>query len=71
MFQVFWDVDPKDWEVQNTDSVVNHVLKHIEDDDIILMHDEYKTTVEATKILIPELKKMGYVFVTVDELMQP
>ena len=71
MFQVFWDVDPKDWEVQNTDCVVNHVLKHIEDDDIILMHDEYKTTVEATKILIPELKKRGYIFVTVDELMQP
>ena len=71
MFQVFWDVDPKDWEVQNTDNIVNHVLKHVEDDAIILMHDEYQTTVDATKILIPRLKKMGYVFVTVDELIQP
>ena len=71
MYQVFWNVDPLDWSVQNTGTIVNHVLKYVEDGDIILMHDAYSTTVEATKILIPKLREMGYAFVTVDELIQP
>ena len=71
MYQVFWNVDPLDWSVQNTGTIVNHVLKYVEDGDIILMHDAYPTTIEATKILIPKLREMGYDFVTVDEMIQP
>ncbi|MDD6194290.1 MAG: polysaccharide deacetylase family protein [Lachnospiraceae bacterium] len=71
MYQVFWNVDPLDWSVQNTGTIVNHVLKYVKDGDIILMHDAYPTTVEATKILIPKLREMGYTFVTVDEMIQP
>ena len=71
MYQVFWNVDPLDWSVQNTGTIVNHVLKYVKDGDIILMHDAYPTTVEATKILIPKLQEMGYTFVTVDEMIQP
>lgn len=71
MYQVFWNVDPLDWSVQNTGTIVNHVLKYVSDGDIILMHDAYPTTVEATKILIPKLQEMGYTFVTVDEMIQP
>ena len=57
--------------MQNTGTIVNHVLKYVSDGDIILMHDAYPTTVEATKILIPKLRAMGYSFVTVDEMIQP
>lgn len=71
MYQVFWDVDPKDWQVQNTSSVVNQVLKQVQDGDIILMHDQYQTTVEATKILIPKLREIGYRFVTVEQMVCP
>lgn len=71
MYQVFWDVDPKDWQVQNTASVVNHVLKQVQDGDIILMHDQYQTTVEATEILIPKLRERGFCFVTVEQLVFP
>lgn len=71
MYQIFWNVDPLDWSVQNTGTIVNHVLKYVSDGDIILMHDAYPTTVEATKILIPKLRAMGYSFVTVDEMIQP
>lgn len=71
MYQIFWNVDPLDWSVQNTGTIVNHVLKYVSDGDIILMHDAYPTTVEATKILIPKLREMGYTFVTVDEMIQP
>ena len=71
MLQVFWNVDPRDWAVQNTSAVVNHVLKRVQDGDIILMHDAYGSTVEATKRLIPKLREMGYEFVTVQEMLEP
>ena len=40
-----------------------------EDGSIILMHDEYETSVEAAFLLIDRLKKTGYEFVTVDKLI--
>ncbi len=66
---VLWTVDPMDWKVQNTDAVVNKVLREVEDGDIILLHDVYKTSVEAAFQIIDELQKQGYEFVRVDELL--
>ena len=40
-----------------------------EDGDIILMHDEFRTSVEAALRIIDNLTAKGYTFVTVDELM--
>lgn len=71
MFFVFWNIDTRDWHVQNTSAIVNRILKNVKDGDIILMHDAYDTTVEATKTVIPKLKEMGYTFVTADEILQP
>ncbi len=71
LIPVFWTLDTLDWQSQNAPAVVNHILKHVKDDDIILMHDEFASTVEATRILIPKLKEMGYTFVTVDEILLP
>ena len=34
------------------------------------MHDTHKRTVEALKIILPELKKEGFQFVTVSELKE-
>ena len=36
---------------------------------ITLMHDEFKTSVEAAFRIIDNLTAKGYTFVTVDELM--
>lgn len=46
------------------------VLAHAEDGQIVLLHDSEgnSNTVEALKVIIPELKKRGYEFVTVSEL---
>lgn len=71
MLQVFWSVDPRDWSVKNSNAIVNHILKRVKDRDVILMHDAYGTTVEATRILIPKLREMGYEFVTVQEILEP
>ena len=63
-----WSVDTRDWEVQDKDAIVKHVLSHVKDGDIILMHDLYKSTADAVAEVVPELQKRGYQLVTVSEL---
>lgn len=36
---------------------------------IILMHDEYASSVTAALQIVDELQKQGYEFVTVDEIL--
>lgn len=67
---VLWTVDPRDWSVLNTDSVVKHVLKCAKSGDIILLHDIFDTSVEAAFQIIDALKAEGYEFVTVDEFIK-
>lgn len=69
MKEVGWTVDPRDWKVKNTDTIVKHVLSHVEDGSIILLHDVYDTSVEAAFRIIDTLKKEGYTFVTVDGIL--
>lgn len=65
-----WSIDTRDWENRNTEIIVNSILEDVKDGDIILMHDLYDTTAEASKIVIPELVKRGYQLVTVEELFE-
>ena len=65
---ILWDIDPLDWKVKNKNKVVRHVVKHAKNGDIILLHDSYKTSVEAALEIIDTLSKEGYTFVTADEL---
>lgn len=69
MVEVLWDVDTLDWSSQNHAKIVNKVLKNVQENDIILMHDGYETSVTAAMEIIDTLKKQGYEFVTVDELL--
>lgn len=69
MEPVFWDVDSLDWEIQNTEKIVRKVSEQVENGDIILMHDEFETSVEAAFRIIDNLMAKGYTFVTVNELM--
>lgn len=69
MIEVLWDVDPRDWSVKNTGKVVNRVVTKVEDNDIILLHDEYATSIAAAMEIIDILQGEGYEFVTVDELI--
>ena len=71
MLPVFWDIDTLDWKSQNVDAILKAAGEEPEDGSIILMHDEYKTSVEAALLLIDRLKEKGYEFVTVDELIVP
>ena len=69
MFPVLWTVDPLDWCSDNVARIVQKVMSKADENDIILMHDEYKSTVTAALQIIDELMEQGYEFVTVDELL--
>ena len=71
MLPVFWDIDTLDWKVQNAETVIKTVFREVEDGSVILMHDEYPSTVEAALSVADELQKKGYEFVTVDQLILP
>lgn len=65
-----WSIDTRDWESRNTGSIIESILQNVKDGDIILMHDLYETTIEASKLVIPELINRGYQLVTVSELSE-
>ena len=66
---VLWDIDPLDWKYQDTARVRDYVVSHVKDGDIILLHDVYKTSVEAALQIVDILSEEGYEFVTVEELI--
>ena len=49
--------------------IVSSVCAKVGENDIILMHDQYKSTVTAALKIVDELTEQGYEFVTVDELL--
>ena len=69
MFPVLWTIDPLDWCSSNADCIANKVVEKAEENDIILMHDYYKSSVTAALEVVDELQKEGYTFVTVEEIL--
>lgn len=69
MFPVLWTVDPLDWCSNDVACVINKVIPKVKENSIILMHDEYASTVTAALQIVDELQKQGYEFVTVDEIL--
>ncbi len=63
-----WNVDPEDWKYRDSEIVAEHILSHISSGSIILLHDLYKTSVDAIEIVLNELEGSDYEFVTIDEL---
>lgn len=66
---VMWTIDPLDWTTGNVNEIVNKVVTEAEENDIILMHDCYGSSVDAALRIIDILQKKGYEFVTVDQLI--
>ena len=64
-----WSVDTLDWKYRNSASVVSNIKSNVRDGSIVLMHDLYGSTAQATKEIVPWLIKNGYQIVTVSELM--
>ena len=69
---VMWSVDSLDWR-NSMQSLKDNVLRQASSGGIVLMHDgggNRSKTVEALPNIIAELRKQGYKFVTVPELLQ-
>ncbi len=69
MIPVLWTVDPLDWCTDDVACVVRKVTEKIKENDIILLHDYYDSTVTAALEIVDELLAEGYSFVTVEEIV--
>ena len=65
---VLWSVDTTDWQLKEPGLVKDYILQHVKDGDIVLLHDIYEATVQASIELIPLLQERGYQLVTVSEM---
>ncbi|CAH1212961.1 hypothetical protein PAECIP111893_03598 [Paenibacillus plantiphilus] len=68
-----WTVDTRDWAGESVARMRANVNKNTKPGGIILMHSfgskHLKNTVELLPLIIEDLSKKGYTFVTVDELL--
>ena len=69
MIPVLWTIDPLDWCSSNVGCITERVVDKAGENEIILMHDYYDTSVTAALNVVDELLEEGYVFVTVDEIL--
>lgn len=67
---ILWSVDTLDWQNRNAEMIMENVRNQVYDGGIILMHDIYDTTVDAVGPLIDELRKNGYEFATIPEIVK-
>lgn len=65
---VMWSIDTLDWKTRDAQNTIQTVLDQVKDGDIVLMHDLYEATADASETIIPELVKRGFQLVTVSEL---
>ena len=68
---ILWSIDTRDWEIKDSQHIVETVLNNVKAGDIILMHDYVakSKTPEALEILLPKLLALGYEPVTVGQLL--
>ena len=72
-----WSIIPRDWTNPGAQTIAERVISKAEPGAIVLLHDgdspkmraPRQQTVEATAMIIDELRKQGYEFVTVSELL--
>ena len=65
-----WSVDTRDWSHRNTSKTIQNIKNNVRDGSIVLMHDLYYSTGDATEKIVPWLINQGYQLVTVSEMME-
>ncbi|MFJ5766530.1 polysaccharide deacetylase family protein [Lysinibacillus sp. NPDC093210] len=66
---ILWSVDSLDWKSRNPTTIKKEILSNVTNRSVVLMHDIHTATAEALPELLMSLKKEGYEFVTVSELL--
>ena len=67
---ILWNVDTLDWQKKDSQKIANYIIENVKDGDIILLHDLYKTSIDGLLKALDELKKEGYAFVSIDEMIK-
>jgi len=74
MKNILFDVEPQDWRGLESERVVDDILKNTKPGSIILLHDGIERSgskvAQTTERVIQELKRKGYRFKTVSELLK-
>ena len=67
----YWSVDTRDWESRKVSSIMSIAFGEdgIKNGSVVLLHDIYETSVDAAIQMVDRLKKEGYTFVTVPEMI--
>lgn len=65
---ILWDVDSRDWEHRDPKKTVKEA-NAAQDGSIILLHDIHDSTIGAVPNVIKALRKQGFSFVTVSDLV--
>ncbi len=68
-----WHQDTEDWRNPGVNKIVNKVLSGVKEGNIVLFHDgggNRQQTVKALEKILPELKKQGYTFITISEMLE-
>lgn len=65
---ILWNIDTLDWKTRNAQSTINAVIGHVSSGDIVLMHELYDATAQATETIVPTLVEQGFQLVTVSEM---
>jgi peptidoglycan/xylan/chitin deacetylase (PgdA/CDA1 family) len=68
---VLWDNTARDYSTTDSALIESRVLAQAKRDGIVLLHDIYDGTVPAVPGIIAKLKKRGYTFVSVPQLIAP
>lgn len=68
-YSIHWTVDPRDWEQPPAGIIANRVLANVGNGALILLHNHSQATALASDILLPELKKRGFTFVSVGKAL--
>lgn len=69
MRTVTWDVDPRDWELDDPADIVEQVLRSARAGSIVVFHEGRRGTVDAVASIVENLEVLGLELVTVTELL--
>lgn len=67
---VHWDVDPLDWKRPSVSVLRERLVSKAQPGSILLLHDIHPNSVAVVPYIIKDLRKKGYKFVTVSELLK-
>jgi len=70
---VYWSIDTHDYLTRPPANIAAQVLKEVKPGSIVIFHDgggNQQHTVDAIKLILPQLKAQGYQMVTVSQLLE-